>query len=141
LLVAILFTARDSYARYLYTQYRRHLKIELNRNLFTIMENNDGHNWDAILDEALNEESSDIVIDTTIRNPGDDILSESDITALETWVKENSTMDMDASDGPQDLGQSSLNKRLYEPRESLSALGSSMSFDSLASEMELLKQT
>ena len=105
------------------------------------MENKDDTDLDVFFNDTLNEQSTHTVMDTTIPNPGDDIISDFDFAALETWVQGNSTMDMDAPDCRQDHSQSPQHQRLYGPRESLSALGPSISFDDLALEIQLLKQT
>ncbi|KFY30556.1 hypothetical protein V493_01829 [Pseudogymnoascus sp. VKM F-4281 (FW-2241)] len=97
--------------------------------------------WDVFFNESPNEQSTLPVMDTTIPNPGSDTISDSNIAALETWVQENSTADMDAPDCLQDHSQSPQNRRLYRPHETLSALGQSIGFDNLASEMQRLRKT
>ncbi|OBT82856.1 hypothetical protein VE02_09906 [Pseudogymnoascus sp. 03VT05] len=52
-------------------------------------------------------------MDTTIPNPGG--ISDSDIAALETWVHENSTIDIDAPDH----SQSPQDRQLDRPLASL----------------------
>ncbi|OBT43174.1 hypothetical protein VE00_06393 [Pseudogymnoascus sp. WSF 3629] len=104
------------------------------------MENEGDIDWNVFFNETPNEQSTHTVMDTTIPNPGGDTISDSDIAALETWVQENSTIDMDAPDCRQDHSQSPQDRRLYRSRESLPALGQSRGFSDLASEMQQLRQ-
>lgn len=99
------------------------------------MENEGDVNWDVFFNEAPNEEHTHTVTDTTNPNPGGDTISDSDITALETWVQENSIA-IDAPDFRQDDSLIPHNRL----RESLSSLGQSIGFDNLALEIQLLKQ-
>ncbi|OBT81442.1 hypothetical protein VE02_09833 [Pseudogymnoascus sp. 03VT05] len=98
------------------------------------MENEANIDWNLFFNENPNEQSTCTVMDTTIPNPGG--ISDSDIAALETWVHENSTIDIDAPDH----SQSPQDRRLNRPLASLSGLGQSMGFRDLASELQLLKQ-
>lgn len=115
-------------------------KIESNNNLIIIMDYKDDIDWDIFFNETQNEQSTPTVMDTTIPNPGGDTISDSDIAALETWVQENTTIDMDTPGSRQDQSQSPQDRRLYRLGEPLPALGQSMGFSDLASEMQRLRQ-
>lgn len=94
------------------------------------MEDEGNIDWSVFFNETPNEQ--------TIPNPGG--ISDSDIAALETWVHENSAIDIDAPDCRQDHSQSPQDRRLNRPLGLPSGLGQSMGFEDLALELQLLKQ-